>query len=78
MSKKEMEEKNIKTLSKNLKEALEEFKNSELSEEALGKHLSNKMIQNAEIQWDEYKKASGNKFEQKVSPYEIEKYLPRL
>ncbi|MCK4749068.1 MAG: hypothetical protein KAT15_18575 [Bacteroidales bacterium] len=45
MSKKEMEEKNIKTLSKNLKEALEEFKNSELSEEALGKHLSNKMIQ---------------------------------
>ena len=78
MSKKELEEKNIKTLSKNLKEASEEFKKSELSEKTLGKLLTNKMIQNAEIQWSEYKKASGNKFEQKVSPYEIKELLPRL
>ena len=78
MTKKEMEEKNIQTLSVNLKEASEEFRNSKLSEETLGKLLFDKMIQNAEIQWDEYKKVSGNKFKQKVSPYEIKELLPRL
>lgn len=78
MPKKEMEEKGIKTLSKNLKEAAEEFKKSKLSEKVLGKHLADKMIQNAEIQWGEYKKASGDKFEKKVSSYEIKELLPRL
>ena len=78
MSKKEMKQKNINTLAKNLKEASEEFKRSKLVKEVLSNHLSNKMIQNAEIQWNEYKKVSGNKFKQEVSPYEIEKYLPIL
>jgi glutamine synthetase len=78
MTKEEMERKKIKTLSKNLKEALELFKKSKLVRVTLGDHIFQKMIQNKEIEWQKYKKAVGKKFEKEVSPYEIKEYLPVL
>jgi glutamine synthetase len=78
MTKNEMNKKNIKTLSKNLKEALEKFKKGKLAKEALGEHLFKKIIQNKEIEWKRYEKSAGRKFETAVSPYEIKEYLPIL
>jgi glutamine synthetase len=78
MSKSEMKRKKIKTLFKNLKEALEHFKKSKLVRETLGDHIFQKIIQNKEIEWQKYKKAVGKKFEKEVSPYEIKEYLPVL
>jgi glutamine synthetase len=78
MTKAEMRRKKIKTLSKNLKEALELFKKSKLAEETLGNHIFQKIIKNKEIEWKKYQKAVGKKYEKEVSPYEIKEYLPVL
>lgn len=78
MSKLEMKRKGIKTLSKDLKEALDSFKKSKLVRETLGEHIFKKLIQNKEIEWQKYKKAVGKKYEKEVSPYEIKEYLPVL
>jgi len=78
MTKAEIREKKIKTLSKNLNEALNLFKKSKLVREALTPHLFQKLIQNKEIEWSNYKKAVRKKYDKEVSPYEIEKYLPVL
>ena len=78
MKKSEMKKKNIKVLAKNLNEALRNFKNNKLVKEILGEHLFEKIIQNKEIEWERYKKASGKRFEKAVSPYEIKEYLPIL
>ncbi|PIY91030.1 MAG: glutamine synthetase, partial [Candidatus Nealsonbacteria bacterium CG_4_10_14_0_8_um_filter_35_10] len=78
MTKAEMKRKRIKTLSKNLKEALELFKSSKLTKETFGKHIFQKIIENKEIEWQKYKKAVGKKYEKGVSPYEIKEYLPVL
>jgi len=61
MTKAEMKKKKIKTLSKNLKETLELFKKSKLAEKTLGNHIFQKIIQNKEIEWGNYKKAVGKK-----------------
>lgn len=78
MTKTEMKKKKIKTLAKNLGEALGCFKKSTLVKETIGDHLFQKIIQNKEIEWERYRKAVGKKFERKVSPYEIKEYLPML
>jgi len=78
MTKSEMKRKGIKTLSKNLKEALGLFKKSKLVKETLGEHIFEKIIQNKEIEWQKYKKAVGKRYEKEVSPYEIKEYLPIL
>jgi len=78
MTKSEMKKKKIKTLSKNLKEALELFKKSKLVKETLGEHIFQKIIENKEIEWKKYQKAVGKKYEKEVSPYEIKEYLPVL
>ena len=78
MTKTEMKRKGIKTLSKNLKEALELFKKSKLVRETLGEHIFQKFIQNKEIEWQKYQKAVGKKYQREVSPYEIKEYLPVL
>jgi len=78
MTKAEMKKKKIRTLARNLKEALELFKKSKLAREALGEHIFQRIIQNKEIEWQRYKKAVGKRFEKEVSPYEIREYLPVL
>jgi len=54
----------------NLSEALKFTENSELVQNALGKHVLESFIQNKKIEWEQYKT--------QVTNYEIEKYLPRL
>ncbi len=76
MKKTEMKRKKIQTLSKNLKEAVELFKKSKLVKKTLTPLLFQKIIENKEIEWANYKKATGQKHEKEVSPYEIEKYFP--
>jgi len=78
MTKAEMKKKKIKTLARNLKEALALFKKSKLAKETLGSHIFQKIIQNKEIEWQKYKKAVGKRYEKEVSPYEIKEYLPVL
>ncbi|MDI6602638.1 MAG: glutamine synthetase family protein [Patescibacteria group bacterium] len=78
ITKSEMKKRKIEILSKNLKEALAFFEKSKLVKETLGNHLFQKIIQNKKIEWENYRKAVGKKFEKEVSPYEIEKYLPVL
>jgi len=78
MKKSEMKRKKIKVLSKNLKKALFLFKKSNFCKDVLGEHIFEKIIQNKEIEYAEYLKSVGKKFETEVSPYEIKKYFPVL
>lgn len=78
MSRREIKKRKIKFLSKNLGEALKLFRKSKLTRNTLGDHLFYKTIQNKEIEYSNYQKAVGKKFQKKVSSYEIENYLPVL
>ena len=78
MEESEREARRVKTLSKDLKEALGFFKNSHLVKKTIGDHLFAKIIQNKEIEWRRYQEAIGVGFDKKVSPYEIKEYLPVL
>lgn len=62
--------KDLDRLPDNLSEALKFTENSELVQNALGKHVLESFIQNKKIEWEQYKT--------QVTNYEIEKYLPRL
>ncbi|UCG95053.1 MAG: glutamine synthetase [archaeon] len=68
----------LKTLPKNLEEALEITRNSEMVKEVLGPELFRKFIQNKELEIKNYRNEAGNKYDHRVSPYEIEHNLPRL
>ncbi|SDM16746.1 type I glutamate--ammonia ligase [Halarsenatibacter silvermanii] len=61
------EEKGIPSLPGNIKEAVEELKQSELMEEALGDHIYNMFIRAKELEWNDYKK--------QVHSWEIDTYL---
>lgn len=78
MSNREKKKRKIETLSKNLKEALAYFKKSKLVKETLGEHIYKKFIQNKEVEYSKYLSKAGKKYDKKVSPYEIEYYLPNL
>ncbi len=68
----------LKTLPKNLQRALELTKKSQLVKETLGPDLFKKFIENKELQIKNYRSETGRKYDNKVSPYEIEHNLPRL
>ncbi len=70
--------KNLKTLPRNLEEAIELAKESELVRETLGDHIFKKFIENKEVEIRNYRNAVGYEYEKKVSPYEIKHNLPRL
>ena len=61
------ENKGIPSLPGNIKEAVEELKQSELMEEALGDHIYSMFIRAKELEWNDYKK--------QVHPWEIDTYL---
>lgn len=63
----EREEKGIKNLPENLKDAIKELKNSELMKETLGDHIFNKYIHAKELEWEEYRVL--------VTDWEVNKYL---
>jgi len=68
----------IKTLPSNLHNALNKMKKSELLKDTLGNHLFQKFLQNKRYEIEEYNKSVTKEYDQQVSKYEIEKYLPIL
>jgi len=78
MTGEERKDTGIKTLPKNLEEALEITRGSELVRETLGGQLFEKFIANKEIEIRNYRAEAGHKYDEKVSPFEVEHNLPRL
>ncbi|MEO0230643.1 MAG: glutamine synthetase family protein [candidate division WOR-3 bacterium] len=74
----EREKRGIRVLCENLSVALNEFKRSTLAREILGEHIFNKIVENKKIEWEEYERAVGKRYDKEVSPYEVERYLPTL
>ncbi|MFO7980069.1 MAG: glutamine synthetase family protein [Candidatus Aminicenantes bacterium] len=78
MSQNRQKKLHIKTLPPNLHSALNKMKKSKLLKEILGDHLFQKFLQNKKYEIEEYNKSVTKEFDQQVSKYEIEKYLPIL
>jgi glutamine synthetase len=70
MTEAELEEAGIRTLPKDLGEAIELFEHSELMKEVLGEHIHTFFVENKKAEWAEYVAY--------VSPWEKEKYLSIL
>ncbi|MBE0476394.1 MAG: glutamine synthetase [Coriobacteriia bacterium] len=70
MTEDELDAAGIKTLPKNLGEAIELFEHSELMKEVLGEHIHEFFVRNKKAEWAEYVSY--------VSPWEQDKYLSVL
>lgn len=68
----------IKTLPRNLEEAIKIMKKSTLMQETLGDHIFNTFLANKKWEIEEYNKNVSKEFDKQVSEYEISKYLPFL
>jgi glutamine synthetase len=60
----------VDSLPENLKEAIAAFKEDPLMEEAIGSHLTKKLIEAKQAEWDEFRTA--------VTEWEINKYLKNI
>jgi len=70
LTEKERENKGIRSLPADLKEAIDEMKCSGFVKEVLGEHVFSNYLCAKEMEWDEYKAI--------VHPWELEKYLDML
>ena len=70
MTEEELKAHGIESLPGNLGEAIAETENSDLVRRALGDHIFDYLIALKKREWDEYRV--------KVTPYEMERYLPVL
>jgi len=68
----------IKTLPRNLEEAVSLMEKSGLLEETLGPHIFAKFAANKRAEIADYKKSVSPEFDHQVSPYEIDRYMPFL
>ena len=68
----------IRTLPRNLEEAVKLMEKSRLLEETLGNHIFTRFIANKKAEIEEYNINVSGEFEKQVSDYEIKKYLPFL
>ncbi len=68
----------IKTLPRNLDEAVKIMSRSELVKDILGEHIFHKFLANKEFEINEYNTNVSKEYDKQVSEYEIEKYLPFL
>ncbi len=59
----------VDTLPANLKEAIDEFNKDNLIKESMGEHITSKMIEAKNREWDEYRKY--------VTKWEIDRYINR-
>ncbi len=57
----------VDSLPENLKLAIEEFENDKLIQEAMGPHISEKIVAAKQLEWDEYRKY--------VTEWEIKRYI---
>ena len=60
---------NVKRLPSTLKEAIDEFENSDFAKEKLGTHIFGEYLNAKKYEWDEFNNA--------VTDWEIKKYLER-
>ena len=60
----------IKPLPASLGEAIAMMEGSELVAETLGEHVFDFFLRNKRAEWDDYRS--------QVTPFELERYLPRL
>ncbi|MDE6242147.1 MAG: type I glutamate--ammonia ligase [Anaeroplasmataceae bacterium] len=65
----ERESLGVYSLPANLEEAMKEFKKDKLIQEAMGEHITAKLLEAKQYEWNEYRRH--------VSDWEIEKYLER-
>jgi glutamine synthetase len=70
LSEKERKERGIRSLPENLKEAIDEMRNSEFVREVLGEHVFSHYLSAKKLEWDEYKTI--------VHPWELSKYFQKL
>jgi glutamine synthetase len=68
----------IKTLPRNLEEAVKLVEKSDLVRETIGEHIFSRFIANKLEEIADYKKNVGSEFDKQVSDYETRKYLPFL
>jgi glutamine synthetase len=68
----------IKTLPRNLNEAVKVMSKSEVVKDILGEHIFHKFLANKEFEINEYNTNVSKEYDKQVSEYEIEKYLPFL
>jgi len=68
----------IRFLPRNLDEALDCMKKSELLKETLGDHIFSKFLANKRQEIEEYNQNVSREFDMQVSAYEVQKYLPFL
>ena len=69
MTNEQMKEEGICCLPENLKEAIDEMKQSRLVRETLGEHIFNKFIDAKTLEWNDYIT--------RVTQWEIEQYMTR-
>jgi glutamine synthetase len=68
----------IRTLPRNLEEAVRIMEKSRLLRETLGEHIFTNFIANKHTEIEEYNVNVSGEFEKQVSDYEVKKYLPFL
>ncbi len=68
----------IKTLPRNLDEAVKIMSKSEVVKDTLGEHIFHKFLANKEFEINEYNTNVSKEYDKQVSEYEINKYLPFL
>ncbi len=69
---------NIKTLPRNLDEAVKIMKKSDVVKDILGEHIFHKFLANKEFEINEYNTNVSKEYDKQVSEYEIKKYLSFL
>jgi glutamine synthetase len=68
----------IRTLPRNLEEAVKAMEKSGLMKEVLGGHIFEKFLANKRQEIDDYNTNVSREFDKQVSDYEVKKYLPFL
>jgi glutamine synthetase len=68
----------IKTLPRNLKEAVALFEKSELARETLGPHIHSRFVANKRAEIEDYENNVSQEYDKQVSQYEVDRYMPFL
>jgi len=68
----------IKTLPRDLEEAIKVMEKSSLLKETLGDHIFSRFLANKRQEIEEYSRNVSREFDKQVSDYEVKKYLPFL
>ena len=78
MSNSRQKKREIRTLPRNLEEALKIMDKSDLMKEILGPHVFSKFLANKEREIQEYAVNVPGEYDKQVSEYEVKKYMPFL